>query len=589
MFIKVKKTVSTKSFGGYVKPQLLIMAGIMVIKFAGTFAELLLPSLLTHMVDDVAPRKAVGEMFIYGGVMLVCAVIALVCNVAANRSASKVASGITRQLRHDVYKKTISLSCEETDRFTVPTLISRLTSDTYNVHNMLLMVQRIGVRAPILAIGGVIMTATLDPVLTLVLVTLMPIVFISVFIISRIGIRLHTTVQKNSDNMVSMLREHMEGVRVIKALSKTEYEKKRFNEINSGIYRSERKAGMITGLSGPVLNLCLNIGLVAVIVIGAQRVSDNLMKPGVIISFLSYFTIILHSMMMINRIFINLTKGLASAHRINEVLAAPDETECDEEDIKDSDYHISFENVTFSYLKAKSNIENMTFGLKKGQTLGIIGATGSGKTTIVSLLLRFYRADSGAVRINGRNLNSIPRAELYSKFGSALQTDFLMSDTIYENIRFEREVSEELIHDAAVCAMADGFIREKSDGYNHLLNVKAANLSGGQKQRLLITRALAAEPEILIMDDSCGGLDYKTDSLLRQNLRERYSECTKVIVAQRISTVRQSDLIIVMEDGQVAGMGTHDELMASCDIYRETANAQMEIEEKVMSEGGIAQ
>ena len=578
-----------KTFGGYVKPKLLLMFGIMIIKFTGTFAELLLPSLLTHMVDDIAPRKAVGEMFIFGGIMIVCAVIALVCNVAANRSASKVASGITRQLRHDVYEKTISLSCEETDRFTVPTLISRLTSDTYNVHNMLLMAQRIGVRAPILAVGGVIMTSLLDPVLTLVLVGLMPVVFISVFIISRVGIRLYTGVQKNADGMVSMLREHMEGIRVIKALSKTEYEKNRFGEINSNIYRTERKAGIVTGFSGPVLNLFLNLGLVAVIVIGAQRVANGLMEPGVIIAFLSYFTIILNAMMMINRIFINLTKGLASANRINEVLTAPEEREGDDEDVKESEDHITFENVTFSYLKAKNNLEDLSFGLKKGQTLGIIGATGSGKSTIISLLLRFYKADKGAVRINGRNINSIPRKELYSKFGSALQTDFLMSDTIYENIRFERDVSEELIHDAAVCAMADGFIREKTDGYNHLLNVKAANLSGGQKQRLLITRALAAEPEILIMDDSCGGLDYKTDALLRQNLRKRYAECTKVIVAQRISTVRQSDLIIVMEEGQVVGMGKHDDLMASCEIYRETANAQMEIEEKAMSEGGNAQ
>ncbi len=584
----MKEISRTKTVGGYVKPQLLLMFGIMIIKFTGTLAELLLPSLLTHMVDDIAPREAVGEMFLFGAIMILCSVIALVCNVAANRSASKVASGITRQVRHDVYEKTISLSCEETDRFTVPTLISRLTSDTYNVHNMLLMVQRIGVRAPILAIGGVIMTSLLDPVLTLVLVGLMPIVFISVFIISRVGIRLYERVQKNADGMVSMLREHMEGVRVIKALSKTEYEKNRFGEINSSIYRTERKAGIVTGFSGPVLNLFLNLGLVAVIVIGAYRVSNELMEPGVILAFLSYFTIILNAMMMINRIFINLTKGQASAKRINEVLTAPVEKDADGVDFVPGDSHIEFENVSFSYLKKSNNIDSLSFKLKKGQTLGIIGATGSGKTTIVNLLLRFYRPDSGKVRIDGKNINTIPRAELYGRFGSALQTDFLMSDTIFENIRFERDISEEEATKAAVSAMADSFIKEKSDGYNHMLNVKAANLSGGQKQRLLITRALASSPEILIMDDSCGGLDYKTDSMLRKNMRDNYAECTKVIVAQRISTVRQSDLIIVMEDGKVAGMGKHEELMENCDIYRETANAQMEIEEKVMAEGGMA-
>lgn len=586
--MSAEKNKNSKSVIDYVKPNLLFMSAIFLVKFFGTITELLLPSLLTYMVDDIAPTKNVPKMFVFGGVMIVCAVLTLVCNVFANRRASKIASVMTQSIRRDVYGKTIGLSCQTIDSFTVPTLISRLTSDTYNVHNMFLMIQRIGVRAPILAIGGVIMTMLLDPVLTTVLLILMPVVFISVFIISRVGIRLYVNVQKNADGMVSMLREHMEGIRVIKALSKTEYEKQRFSSVNENIYKCEKKAGIVTGLSGPVLNLFLNLGLVAVIIVGAYRVSQNLTEPGVIMAFLSYFTIILNALMMINRIFINLTKGIASAKRLDEVLSAPVEEDEQKNDFIETDDHIIFDGVSFSYLKKENNISDLSFSLKKGQTLGILGATGSGKTTIINLLLRFYKPDSGAIRIGGKNIDSISRAELYSKFGTALQTDFLMSDTIYENIRFERDISEEQMQFAAINALADAFIREKPDGYNHILNVKAANLSGGQKQRLLITRAIAGNPEILIMDDSCGGLDYKTDAILRGNLRDNYIQATKVIVAQRISTVKNSDLIIVMEDGEVIGMGVHDELMKSCELYRETANAQMEIETGAMAaEGGV--
>ena len=577
--MKKNKSTEKRGVGDYVIPSLGFMLVTFCVKFIASFVELFLPSILSYMVDDIAPEKNIKKMFLFGGIMVLCAFIALVGNICANRMASKAASKITRSVRHDVYQKTIALSCEDADRFTSPTLISRLTSDTYNVHNMLLMVQRMGVRAPIMVIGGVIITFFLDPILTLILVSLMPIVFTAVFFISRRGVKMYGRVQKTADGMVSMLREHMDGVRVIKALSKTEYERKRFGEINEEIYRNDRNAALMTGLSGPVMSLILNFGLTAVIFIGAYRVSAGNTEPGVIIAFLSYFTIILNAMMMISRLFMQLSKGLASAKRLNEVLSSEPEPSkwSDAAEKIDTNDVLSFENVTFSYLKTRNNVENLSFGIKKGQTLGIIGATGSGKSTIVSLLLRFYRPDKGVVRINGEDISGIERERLYGMFGSALQTDFLMSDTISENIRFGRDIDTEMMEMATVSALADGFIREKDGGYSHKLDVKAANLSGGQKQRLLISRALASHPEILILDDSCGGLDYKTDSLLRQNLGKNYGDCTKVIVAQRISTVMNADLIIVMDDGKVVGMGDHGSLMRDCELYRETAAAQMNL------------
>ena len=564
-----------KTVGSYVLPKMPAITVGFTIKFIGSLAELFLPSLLSYMVDTIAPEKNVKKMFLYGGIMIFCAIVALFGNIIANRRASKVASQITEAVRHDLYKKTISLSCKKTDEFTVPTLISRLTSDTYNLHNMLLMVQRIGVRAPIMVIGGVLIAAFLDRALTLILLALMPIVFISVFIISRIGVRLYVKVQQNADDMVGMLREHMEGIRVIKALSKTEYERKRFEQINEHIYSCDTRAAMVTGLSSPVMTLLLNLGLVLAIIIGATRAQSGLTEPGVIIAFLSYFTIILQALMMINRLFMNLSKGLASAKRLNEVFLSDDESYSGGKEKIETDAHISFENVSFSYLGNRNNIENLDFSVKKGQSLGIIGSTGSGKTTIISLLLRFYAASEGTVRINGEDVLSIPRERLYSNFGFALQTDFLMSDTVRENIAFGREISDEDILKATGAAMAHDFIMEKQGGYDYKLNVKAANLSGGQKQRMLIARALAANPEILVLDDSSGGLDYKTDACLRANVAKGYAECTTVFVAQRVATIKDCDLIIVTDDGKVVGMGTHDQLLASCELYRNTAEAQM--------------
>ena len=564
-----------KTVGKYIAPKIPIITAVVTVKFIGSVAELFLPFLLSYMVDTVAPQKNVPKMLFFGGVMIFCSLIALIGNIIANRRASKVASDITSVIRHDLYTKTLSLSCKQADELTVSTLISRLTSDTYHFHNMLLMTQRIGVRAPIIVIGGVIITAFLDPVLTLILVSLMPLIFISVFFISKYGIKLYGQVQKGTDEMVGMLREHMDGIRVIKALSKTEYEKQRFTDINERIYTADRKAATVTGISSPIMSLLLNIGLVLAIVIGAQRVYALKAEPGVIIAFLSYFTIILNAMIMVTRVFMNLSKGLASAKRLNEVFIADNESYKGESGIKNKDAHISFENVSFSYLGARNNIDNLSFDIKRGGSLGIIGSTGSGKTTVISLLLRLYATNKGVIRINGRDILSIPREELYAKFGFALQSDFLTSDTIKENIRFGRNIPDKDIEKAAISAVAHQFITEKEGGYDHLLNIKAANLSGGQKQRLLIARALAGNPEILILDDSSGGLDYKTDAVLRSNIRENYGNCTKVFVAQRVATIKDCDRIIVLDDGKVVGDGTHATLIENCELYRQTAICQM--------------
>ncbi len=570
----------------HVRPWFPTIALGISVKFAGTIAELLLPYMLSYMIDVIAPLGKLEYMFIFGGLMAVAAVIAFVCNVCANRIASKTANMSTLEIRHSAFDKTLHLSCAQMDRITSPTLVSRLTSDTYNVNMMLLSLQRVGVRAPILVLGGVIMTLLLDRALSLVLLAIIPIAFTVIFIISRRGVRYYTEVQGAADKLVLGMQENLNGIRVIKALSKTEHESEKFQKTNGSLMNAEIKAGTNNAMSGPLLNLFLNFGLVAVVLVGAYRVYGGSTQPGTVIAFLSYFTIILNALMMVNRAFMQLSKGLASAKRIDELLAedTSDISESFRASGKDvfrkefSDCRIVFDRVSFSYLKVKNNLSDISFALRPGQTLGVIGATGSGKTTLVSLLLRFYLPDSGNIYIDGSDIRSLSPSELYVRIGVAFQSDFLMADTVRENIAFGRELDNEDIKKAAENAMAADFISAKEGGYGELLNVKGANVSGGQKQRLLISRALAGEPDILILDDSSGGLDYRTDSLLRTNLHTEYPNATKVVVAQRVSSVKNADLILVLDEGRIIGKGTHGELMESCPEYRRIAIAQMGVD-----------
>ena len=335
---------------------------------------------------------------------------------------------------------------------------------------------------------------------------------------------------------------------------------------------------MIMGITNPVMNLFLNTGLAAVIVVGAFRVNSGAAQPGALIAFLSYFTIILNAMMSITRLFVNLSKGAASAGRIEEVLNYDDDLLIGERDSKDSDYHIEFDDVSFSYGGVRDNLSHISFRLKRGETLGIIGATGSGKSTIINLLLRFYDADSGTIRISGDDIRGMGSSELHTKFGVAFQNDFLFEDTIRENIDFGRGCTTEDILAAAETAQASDFISKYDDGLMHMLTVRGANLSGGQKQRLLIARALAGRPEILILDDSSSALDYATDSRLRKAIHDNYADTTSIIIAQRISSIMNADLIIMIDDGKIIGSGTHEQLMSSCPDYAEIAEAQMEAE-----------
>ena len=409
----------------------------------------------------------------------------------------------------------------------------------------------------------------------LVLLAVVPVVAVPLYFITRKSVPMYMSVQKSGDKMVRSVQEDITGIRVIKALSKTEYENKKFEGVAGDLASAEFGAQRIMSLTNPLTSLILNLGLVGVIVTGAFLSSE----PGDITGFLTYFTIVLNAMLGISNIFVILSRGMASASRIESVLDL-DETELVEElPAGDENCAVEFRDVSFSYNGKEDNLSAVSFRLGRGQSLGIIGATGSGKTTIINLLMRFYDVSGGAVYVDGRDVRSVPADDLRVKFGVVFQSDFLMAASVRENIDYDRGLSDDEIWRAAECAQAKEFIDGLEGGLDYDLAQKAGNLSGGQKQRLLIARALAANPEIIVLDDSSSALDYATDAKLRAALAREYASSAKVIVAQRVSSVKNCDLILVMDDGKISGKGTHEELIESCAEYRAIAETQMGVAE----------
>ncbi len=565
----------------YLRPYYGRMLFGLLVKIAGTVAELFMPWILAYILDVVIPEvKISGHMYdvlFWGGMMLLMAVLARSFNVYANRKAAEVSKNTIYILRNDLFQKILHLSGKQTDKVGIPSLISRMTTDTYNIHHAINMMQRMGVRAPMIIIGGLFITATLDPVLTLVLAGTLPFVVAVVVVISKKGIPLYGKVQQAIDVMVRTLREDVAGIRVIKALSKKEYEKKRFEKANEEVSEKELTASGVMAASGPLLNFCLNMGLTMVVIVGAYRVNAGLTQAGKIVAFLTYFTMILNAVIAINRIFVMFSKATASSERIGMVLEAEDDLAVEVFRGFPEQTRLEFRNVSFSYQgeQDKLCLEHVSFKLKPGENLGIIGATGSGKTTLLNLLMRFYDVTEGEILVDGRNIKTYPLQELRRKFGVAFQNDVVFHDTVRENISFGRELGEDQIITAAKQAKAYEFIMEKEGGLEHVAAIKGADFSGGQKQRLLVARALAGDTEFLLLDDASSALDYKTDAYIRKQIREQKKETTTISIAQRISSVMQSDLILVLDDGNVIGKGTHEELLLNCETYREIYKSQM--------------
>jgi len=575
----------------YVKPYRGYILLVMLIKLAGTGMDLLIPYVLEHLLDDVVPAaEGPGPVVMWGLVMILCTVMTRVLNVGANRMSVKVAKESAFKIRRDLFHRALNLSGRQMDRFGLPSLTSRMTSDTYNVQNFIRSIQTMGVRAPIMLFGGIIVTLTMDRGLAMILCIMAPIMIALVTIVSWKGIPLFDAVQRKMDDLTRVMRENITGIRVVKALSKEDYERRRYGEVNTGMARQEVKASVIMSLPGPLVTLFLNVGLTLVVLLGARRVNDGVTQPGVILAFLTYFNMILMGVMGLNRVFMMLSKANASANRIAEVVDTQEdllplnEAECE---APPSDDELIFDRVSFNYdadadgtgqflgESRQQCLKDISFRVKKGGSLGIIGATGSGKTSVINLLMRFYDPQEGHVFVAGKDVRAYDRDELHRKFGVVFQNDAIFADTIRENVTFGRDVGEEMMRRAATDAMARGFIEEYDDDYEHEAAIHGANFSGGQKQRLLIARALAADPEILILDDASSALDYRTDAELRRAIREHHGESTTVVIAQRVSSILNMDEILVLHEGEMIGRGTHEELMASCPVYQDIYRTQM--------------
>ncbi len=556
---------------GYLKPYSGKTALALAVKFAGSAAELVLPYILSYIIDSLIPVKNISMIWIMGGVMLAFSLLALGGNIWANRLSAQVAGAMTHDLRYDLFRKTCYLKCGQVDEVTMPSLISRLTSDTYYVNQMVARTMRMGVRAPILLLGGLIFCFALDPLLACVLLAVIPFVAAAIWIITKRSVPRYMGVQRAGDEMVRSMQEDITGIRVIKALSKTEYEDKKFEGVAGRLAAKEFRANRIMSLTNPLTTLILNIGLVGVIVAGAF-LSD---EPGVMTGFLTYFTIVLNAMLGISKIFVVLSRGVASSSRIESVLGMDESEPVVDMPAGNAQFAIEFRDVSFSYNGKEDNLYGVSFALGKGQSLGIIGATGCGKSTVINLMMRFYDVNGGAVYVDGTDVRSLPADSLRRKFGAVFQNDFLMASSVRENIDYGRGLGEEDILKAVDCAQAKEFIDGLEGGLDYDLAQKAGNLSGGQKQRLLVARALAGNPEIIVLDDSSSALDYATDAALRRALAAEYPSSTKVIVAQRVSSVMACDLILVLEDGKITGKGTHEQLMADCEEYRAIAQTQM--------------
>ena len=598
------------------------------IKLIGTLSELLLPYILEHIIDFVVPSGDLRMVLIWGAAMFAAAVFCRAFNVYANRMAVDNAHRISYEIRQALFEKTIRLSGPRFDSFTLPSLISRMTSDSYNVQSAVQQLQSLCVRAPIMLVGGVIVSLLMDVQLALILVVMLPVLILLILLISSRGIPMYNEVQRRLDAVVRIMRENITGIRVVKALSKEDFERERFSRVNSELTSSDTAAATLMAVPGPLMQLFLNIGLTAVVLVGAARVNSGETQPGVILAFLTYFNMITMGVMGLSRIFTSMSKASASADRIAQVLDAEDgftltggtdagagseagagaagETSSNAAggaapeaapggaaptaaaaESKDAPPLVVFDYVDFSYgedsgetagfvgEEREKALEDISFTLGRGESLGVIGPTGCGKTTIINLLMGFYEADSGTITVDGMDVRAYDPDTLRRKFGTVFQNDILFKDTLRENIDFGRDLSESDLLSAAEASMAKEFIDRHPEGLEYEAAIKGANLSGGQKQRILVARALAAHPEILVLDDSTSALDYRTDAEMRRRIGLHYGSSALIMIAQRVSSIMNMDRILVMDNGKIIGNGTHEELMKICAPYREICEIQI--------------
>jgi ATP-binding cassette subfamily B protein len=540
--------------------------------------ELIVPVVMAKIIDNGIGRNDSSYIFRMSGLIVLLGVCGLCFALTCQYLAAKCAYGFGTELRSALYKHINQLSYSSIDKIGTSSLVNRLTNDSNTVQNGVNMFIRLAVRAPFLVIGAAVMAVTIDAKLSFIFFVVAPLISVIIFLIMRKTVPMYKKTQKCLDRASTLTREGLEGARVIRAFSRQQEEMDEFSEAVDEISACSIAVGKISAILNPVAFMVMNLGIVAVIWFGGKRINIGGLTQGELTAFTNYMTQILLALVVLANLIVIFTKALASANRISEVFALPAEKSGDIEEFSDeTDKIIEFSDVSFSYEGAGDySVRNISFSIKKGQMLGVIGGTGCGKSTLANLIPCFYHTTHGEVSISGINVNDFDTDELRGRIGTVPQKAVLFSGTIRENMRWrKRDATDEEIISALKTAQAWEFVKETSDGLDTVISQGGKNLSGGQKQRIAIARALVGSPDILILDDSTSALDYKTDLALRRALSNDMPHTTVVMISQRTTSLRDADKIIVMDDGEAVGIGTHDQLIESCQVYSEIYHSQM--------------
>ena len=555
-----------------------------IFKWMEAVLELIVPLVMAKIIDVGVKNADKGYVFRMGGLLLLIAAVSLGCALVCQYSASIASQGVGTNLRREMFDRINRFSHAELDRFGTHSLMTRLTNDVNQLQVAVAMLIRLVVRAPFLAIGAVVMAFTIDVKLSLIFLVVFPLIVGVLYFVMNRSIPFFRVMQKKLDKISLITRENLEGARVIRAFSKQDAELSRFTSASDDLANTSVRVGRLSALLNPLTYVIMNLGIVAILWFGGFRVDSGRLTQGEMIAFVNYMTQILQALIVVANLVVIFTKASASASRINEVL----ETEPSVSDAVSGEVApladeaaLEFDRVAFAYAGAEEpSLSGITVKLRPGETLGVIGGTGSGKSTFVSLIPRFYDATSGEVKVFGRDVKEYPLAELRRLVGTVPQKAAVVSGTIRENLRWAKpDATDEELWAALKTAQAESFVEALPQKLETRVEQGGKNFSGGQKQRLTIARALVGKPSILILDDSASALDFATDAALRKALRTETKGMTVIMVSQRASTIRYADQILVLDDGGMAGLGTHEELFENCPVYREICLSQLSAEE----------
>ncbi len=574
----------------YLKPYKWLAILTVALVVLESYITLYLPDLMSKIIDKGIATGNIDYIWQVGGKMLLFSGLGIAAMILASHTSATVSMGVGKDLRRDLFGKVQSFSLHEIDKFSTASLITRTTNDVVQIQQAVFMMLRMVIRAPALAIGGVIMALSKSPSLTKVLLLTVPLTLAIFFVVYKIAAPLFQKVQEKIDKLNLVLRERVTGVRVIRAFDRDEREKQRFEQANFDLTRTALKTNRLMAVVFPLITVIMNFTIIAIIWFGAKQIDLGKLQVGSMMAVMQYVMQIMFALFFISAILIFLSRASVSAKRILEVLETkPSITDPSDQVVGEINGTIEFENVSFAYPGAKEPVlKNISFKAEPGKVTAIIGSTGSGKSTILNLILRFYDVTEGLIKLDGVDIRKLPLNILRSSVGYAPQRPIIFATSIAENIRFGRQISDEQLFEAAEIAEVNEFASKMSEGLNTEIAQGGTNISGGQKQRISIARAIAAKPKIYLFDDTFSALDFRTDARIRKKLFSNLRDATVIVVAQRVATIMHADQIIVLKDGEIKGIGKHEELLRQNQVYREIVLSQISEEEALGGENNGA-